>query len=133
MPLCTRSATSSAPAPPESSDTTMMSAGATGSLTTSAHPAARRTGSRTDGKATMAAAAAATTTRVAAHLGDRRLMLRFISKSHVGTGKARESNRVGDPASGDSEKRLLTYSDRTRHAVEKPRFLAACPDHSRFS
>jgi hypothetical protein len=33
---CTRSAASSVPAPLEESDTTMMSAGATGSLTTSA-------------------------------------------------------------------------------------------------
>jgi hypothetical protein len=45
------------PAPPESSDTILMSAGASGSLTTSAHPAARRTGSRTEGIATMATAA----------------------------------------------------------------------------
>src|SRR6516225_2843962 len=43
---------------------TMMSAGATGSLTMSAHPAARRTGSRTEGTATMVAAATATTTRI---------------------------------------------------------------------
>src|SRR6516164_7182322 len=75
MPLCTRSAASSAPAPAEPSDTTMMSAGATGSLTTSAHPAARRTGSRTEGTATMVAAANATTTRMGAHLGSRELML----------------------------------------------------------
>ena len=87
MPLCTRSAASSAPAPPESSDTTMMSAGATGSLATSAHPAARRTGSRTEGTATMAAAANATTTRIGAHLGRRELMLGFIFKSYVGTWK----------------------------------------------
>jgi len=48
------------PAPPESSDMTMMSAGATGSSTTSAHPAARRTGSD-GGTATMAAATNAST------------------------------------------------------------------------
>src|SRR6516165_5168349 len=64
------------PAPPEPSDTTMMSAGATGSLTTSAHPAARRTGSRTEGTATKVAATNATTTRIGAHLGRRELMLR---------------------------------------------------------
>jgi hypothetical protein len=68
MPLCTRSAASSAPAPPESSDKTMTSEGAIGSLTTSAHPAARKTISRTDGTATMAAAANATSTRIGAHL-----------------------------------------------------------------
>ncbi len=71
------------PAPAESIDTTMMSAGATGSLTTSAHPAARRAGSRTEGTAKMAAAANATTTRIGAHLGRREIMLGFISKFHV--------------------------------------------------
>src|SRR5215831_13564923 len=76
MPLCTRSAASSAPAPPEPSDTTMMSAGATGSLTTSAHPRLR-TGSRTEGTPTMVAAANATTTRIGAHLGHRELILWF--------------------------------------------------------
>src|SRR5262249_46847701 len=65
------------PAPPESSDTTMMSAAAIGSLTTSAHPAARRTGSRTEGTRTMVAAANATTTRVGPQLGHRELMLWF--------------------------------------------------------
>jgi hypothetical protein len=40
---------SRAPAPPANEDTTMMSAGAIGSLMTSAQPAARRTGSRTEG------------------------------------------------------------------------------------
>src|SRR5712664_706302 len=66
MPLCTRSAASSAPAPPESSDTTMMSVDATGSFTTSAHPAARRTGSRRERTATIANAANATTTTIGA-------------------------------------------------------------------
>ena len=61
------------PAPPESSDTTMMSAGATGSLTTRAHPAARIAASREKKIATMAAAA--TTTRIGTHLGGRELML----------------------------------------------------------
>ncbi len=89
MPLCTRSAASSAPAPPESGDTTIASAGATGSVTTSAHPAARRTGCRTDGTATMPAATAAkaTATAIGARLGRRKLILRFISKFRVGTWK----------------------------------------------
>src|SRR5262249_2635225 len=82
MPLCTRSAASSAPAPPESSDRTMMSAGVTGSLTTSAHPAVRRTGSRTEGTATMAAAANATTTRIGTNPGRRELMLGFMESLH---------------------------------------------------
>ena len=82
IPLCTRSAASSAPAPPEVSDTTMMSAGTTGSLTTSAHPAVRRTGSRTEGTATMAAAGSATAIRIAAHLGRRELMLGFMQSAH---------------------------------------------------
>src|SRR5882672_8429224 len=91
MPLCTRSAASSAPALPAESDTTMMSAGAAGSLATSAHPAARRTGSRTEGTATMAAAtAAATSNRIGAHLDRRELfMLGLISKLHVGTNSIR--------------------------------------------
>ena len=55
-----------------------MSAGATGSLTTSAHPAFRRTGCQTEGTATIAAAANATTTRIGAHLGRRELMLGFM-------------------------------------------------------
>ena len=42
--LCTRSAASSAPAPPASRAMTMMSARATDSFTTSAPPSARRTG-----------------------------------------------------------------------------------------
>jgi len=88
-----RDAASSAPAPPESSDMTMMSAGATGSLTTSAHPAPRRTGSRTEGTATIAPAAKATTTRIGTHLGRRELVLGFIFKFHAGTWKARDSNR----------------------------------------
>jgi hypothetical protein len=73
IPLWTRSAASAAPAPEESSDMTMMSAGATGSLTTSAHPAARRIGSRTEGTKTMAAAA--TINSIAPHLGRRVVML----------------------------------------------------------
>jgi hypothetical protein len=77
-PLCTRSAASSAPAPPESSDKTMMSADATGSFTTSAHPAARRTGSRRERMATIANAANATTTRIGVHLGQLKIILGFI-------------------------------------------------------
>ena len=68
-PLCTRSAASSAPAPSESIDKTMMSAGATGSSTTSAHPAARKTGSRRERIATIANAANASAARIVAHLG----------------------------------------------------------------
>src|ERR1700731_4712182 len=82
MPLCTRSAASSTPAPPESNDTTMMSADATGSFTTSAHPAALRTGSRRERTATIANAANATTTRIAAHLGHREIILGFIGLLH---------------------------------------------------
>jgi hypothetical protein len=79
IPLWTRSAASSAPAPEESSDMTMMSAGATGSLTTSAHPAARRTGSRTERTKTMAAAAnAGTINSIAPHLGRRGVMLDIL-------------------------------------------------------
>ena len=53
-PLCTKSAASSAPAPPGSRDKRMRSAGATGSsFTTSVHPAARRTGSRRERMATI--------------------------------------------------------------------------------
>ena len=82
MPLCTRSVASSAPAPPESSDRTMISADATSSLTTSAHPAARRTDSRREGTATIAAAAYATTTGIGAHLGRREIMLGFMGSLH---------------------------------------------------
>jgi len=78
-----RSAASSAPAPPIPGTMTMMSAGATGSLTMSAHPAARRTGSRTEGTATMVAAATATTTRIGAHLGRREVMLGFMRCRYV--------------------------------------------------
>ena len=84
------------PAPPEPSDTTMMSAGATGSLTTSAHPAARRTGSRTEGTATMVAAANATTSRIGVHLGRRELMLgtsRATMASPIIPGRHTLSNR----------------------------------------
>jgi hypothetical protein len=79
IPLCTRSAACSAPAPPETSDMTMISAGATGSSTTSAHPAARRTGSRTDGTATIETATSATTTRIAADTGRRELTPKSFS------------------------------------------------------
>jgi hypothetical protein len=78
MPLFTRSAASPAAAPPESSDTTMTSEGPIGSLTTIAHPAARRTGSRTEGTATMAAAAIATTTRIGAHLDRSRKLAQLL-------------------------------------------------------
>ena len=84
MPLCTRSAASSAPAPAEFDDMTMMSAGATGSLTTSAHPAVRRTCSRTERTATMAAAANATTTSIGAHLGRRELILEVMERCGSG-------------------------------------------------
>jgi len=47
-------------------------------LSTSAHPAFRRTGCQTEGTATIAAAANATTTRIGAHLGRRELMLGFM-------------------------------------------------------
>src|SRR5271155_4292527 len=82
MPLCTRSAASSAPAPSESSDKTMMSAGATGSFTTSAHPAACRTGSRRERIATIANAANASTTKIGAHLAHLKIIPRFIKLLH---------------------------------------------------
>jgi hypothetical protein len=63
MPACTRSAASSNPAAPESTDRTMTSAGVIGSLMTSAHPAARRTGSRMGRTARHANAVNATNTR----------------------------------------------------------------------
>jgi hypothetical protein len=56
----------------------MMSAEATGSFTTSAHPAALRTGSRRERTATITNAANATTTRIGAHLGRRENILGFI-------------------------------------------------------
>jgi hypothetical protein len=56
----------------------MMSADATGSFTTSAHPAALRTGSRRERTATIANAANATATRIGPHLGRRGLMLAFM-------------------------------------------------------
>jgi hypothetical protein len=68
IPLCTRSAASSAPAPPESSDKTTKSAEAMGSFTTSAHPAVRRTGSRREGIETIANAAKVSTAKIGAHL-----------------------------------------------------------------
>ena len=74
MPLCTRSAASSAPAPPDSNDKTMMSADATGSFTTSTHPAARRTGSRRERIATIANATNASTTRIGTHLGNLKII-----------------------------------------------------------
>ena len=82
MPLCTRSAASSAPAPPDPGDTTMMSADTTGSFTTSAHPAARRTGSRRERTATIENAANATTTTIGAHLRRREIILGFIRLLH---------------------------------------------------
>src|SRR5262249_55950253 len=94
MPLLTRSAASSAPASLESRETTITSAGASGSLTTSARPAARRIVSLTEGTATMAAVVNPTTTRIGEHLGRRELMLG--SKFHVSTWKARRSNAVVD-------------------------------------
>jgi hypothetical protein len=71
MPLFTRSAASGAPAPSVSSDTTMISAGATVSLTTSAHPAARRSGRRAGVTVRIAAAANATAPRIKTHLNSR--------------------------------------------------------------
>jgi hypothetical protein len=67
------------PARADSADKTIMSAGAAGSLSTSAHPTARRTGSRTDGQATMAAAANATTTRIGTRVGYLELILGLSS------------------------------------------------------
>jgi hypothetical protein len=60
----------------------MMSADATGSFTTSAHPAALRTGSRRERTATIANAANATTTRIGAHLGRQEIILGFIGLLH---------------------------------------------------
>src|SRR5262245_485000 len=77
IPLCTRSAASRAPAPAELADMTMMSAGAIGSLTTSAHPAARKIGSRREG--TVAIAANAANTKIQAHLPRWGLILRFMA------------------------------------------------------
>jgi hypothetical protein len=57
----------------------MMSAGATDSLTTSAHPAARKIGSRTVGTAATTATANATTARIRTHLGHRDFILEFMS------------------------------------------------------
>jgi hypothetical protein len=65
MPPCTRSAASSNPAPYKSTDRTMTSAGVIGLLVTSAHPAARRTGSRTERTAKLANAANAANTIIA--------------------------------------------------------------------
>jgi hypothetical protein len=59
-----------------------MSADATGSFTTSAHPAARRTGSRREGIATIANAANATTTRIGVHIGQLKIILVFIGSLH---------------------------------------------------
>src|SRR5262249_6698812 len=64
---------------PESGDMTMMSAGLTGSLTTSAHPAPRRNGSQTDGTAAVPAVATAATIKIAAHLNRGETMLKFMS------------------------------------------------------
>jgi hypothetical protein len=63
VPACTRSAASSNPAAPESTDRTMTSAGVIGLLVTSAHPAAHRTGSRMGRTASQANAVNATNTR----------------------------------------------------------------------
>ena len=82
MPLCTRSAASSAPAPPESSDKTMISADATDSFTTSAHPAARRTGSRRERIVAIANATNASTTRIGTHLGNLKIILGFTGLLH---------------------------------------------------
>jgi hypothetical protein len=57
----------------------MKSAGATGSLLmTSAHPAARKTGSRTGRITTIANAATAGAAKIAAHFGRTKIFLRFI-------------------------------------------------------
>ena len=135
MPLCTRSAASSAPAPPEPSDTTMMSAGATGSLTTSAHPAARRTGSRTEGTATMVAAANATTTRIGAHLGRRELMLgtsRVARQRCVPSYPAATPFRIGKKSPGGRDSRIgpvveLAAHDRLTASRDGPFRPASAP------
>ena len=63
-------------------DKTMMSADVTGSSATSAHPAARRIGSRRERTATIANAANATTTSMAAHFGRREIILGFTRLLH---------------------------------------------------
>ena len=80
MLLCTRSAASSAPAPPEASDTTMTSADATGSFMTSAHPAARKTGSQRERIETIANAANASTTNIGTHLGHMKIIFGYCTK-----------------------------------------------------
>ena len=80
MPLRTRSAASSAPAPSESSDKTMMSAGATGLFTTSAHPAARRTGTRRERTATIVSADNTSAPRMRGpHLDHLKITLRLLN------------------------------------------------------
>ena len=59
-----------------------MSADPTGSLTTSAHPAVRRTASRMEGTATMLATANATIIRTRTHVSRRELVLEFIGSLH---------------------------------------------------
>jgi hypothetical protein len=116
MPLCTRSAASSAPAPPESSDTTMMSADATGSFTTSAHPAALRTGSRKERTATIANAANATTTRIGAHhLGRQEIILGFIGLLHESVVSPAGEHRL---CSVKMSSPVLAQSRRRRRPVE---------------
>src|SRR5262245_31597527 len=98
MPLCTRSAASSEPAPPESIDMTMMSAGSISSLTTSALPAACRIGLRTLGKTPVAVAAKATATSGEAHLSRENFVLRLIHGPRNAAGKTRLLGDAADTA-----------------------------------
>ena len=82
-PLCTRSAASRTPAPPESLDMTMTSAGATGSLTTSAHPAARKIGSRKTAAATVVAMTSARTMRIGTDFDLRTAIFRFMGERYL--------------------------------------------------
>jgi hypothetical protein len=68
----------------------MMSADATGSFTTSAHPAARGTGSRRERIATIANATTASTTTSEAHLGHLKIILGFIWLLHESAVSASE-------------------------------------------
>ena len=104
IPFCTRSAASRAPAPPESSDTTIMSAGAIHSSTTSAQPAARRTGVRTEGIAIVIAATNATTTNwdavrpPGAHALSQGTVPSHSTRGRLGEISATAGDQVGPPS-----------------------------------
>ena len=115
-PLCTRSAASSAPAPPESIDRTMISAGPTGWSTTSAHPAARKAVSRSGRTAAIANAANASAARTRAHPDHPKILLRFMDYG----AKVRCSARRPEAGAQETEFRRTRRPSRRQLRTKPP-------------